>query len=145
MRETHRFLRGMVAWVGYAQIGVKYHRRARAAGSTKYSIRKMAAFAWTAATSFSTVPLRLSMMLGIVIGLFAVEEGVRATLAHLFGWYTESGWSSLMVVTSGIGSSLLISIGVVGEYVAKLYEQAKGRPLYFVARTFERGSEDESR
>jgi len=137
MRETHRFLRGMVTWVGYAQIGVKYHRQARAAGSTKYPIRKMLAFSWTAATSFSTVPLRLSTMLGIVIGLFAVEEGVRATLAHVFGWYTVSGWSSLMVVTSGIGSSMLICIGVVGEYVAKLYEQAKGRPLYLVARTFE--------
>jgi dolichol-phosphate mannosyltransferase len=140
MRETHRFLRGMVAWVGYAQIGVKYHRQARLAGSTKYPLRKMVAFAWTAATSFSTVPLRLSTMLGIVIGLFAVEEGVRATLAHLLGWYTVSGWSSLMVVTSGIGSSMLICIGVVGEYVAKIYEQAKGRPLYLVARTFQGGS-----
>jgi glycosyltransferase involved in cell wall biosynthesis len=140
MRETHRFLRGMVAWVGYPQIGVKYHREARKAGATKYPLRKMVAFAWTAATSFSTVPLRLSTMLGIVIGLFAIEEGVRATLAHLFGWYTVSGWSSLMVVTSGIGSSMLICIGVVGEYVAKLYEQSKGRPLYFVARTF--GGED---
>jgi polyisoprenyl-phosphate glycosyltransferase len=141
MRETHRFLRGMVAWVGYPQIGVKYHRRARAAGSTKYSVRKMVAFAWTAATSFSTVPLRMSIGLGIVIGLFAIEEGVRAALAHVFGWYTVTGWSSLMVVTSGIGSSMLICIGVVGEYVAKLYEQAKGRPLYFVARTFGGGEE----
>ena len=141
MRETHRFLRGMVAWVGYPQIGVKYHRRARAAGATKYSLRKMVAFAWTAATSFSVVPLRLSTLLGIVIGLFAIEEGVRAALAHVFGWYTVSGWSSLMVVTSGIGSSMLICIGVVGEYVAKLYEQAKGRPLYFVARTFGGGEE----
>jgi dolichol-phosphate mannosyltransferase len=142
MRETHRFLRGMVAWVGYAQIGVKYHRQARAAGSTKYPLRKMVAFAWTAATSFSTVPLRLSTILGIVIGLFAMEEGIRATLAHILGWYTVSGWSSLMVVTSGIGSAMLICIGVVGEYVAKLYEQSKGRPLYLVARTFEGGAGD---
>jgi polyisoprenyl-phosphate glycosyltransferase len=136
MRETHRFLRGMVAWVGYPQIGVKYQRQARVAGSTKYSIRKMLTFAWTAATSFSTVPLRVSTILGIVIGLLAIEEGVRATLAHVFGWYTVSGWSSLMVVTAAVGSAMLISIGVVGEYIAKLYEQSKGRPLYLVARTF---------
>jgi glycosyltransferase involved in cell wall biosynthesis len=142
MRETHRFLRGMVAWVGYPQIGVKYHRRPRVAGSTKYPIRKMLAFAWAAATSFSTVPLRISTVLGIVIGLFAIEEGVRASLARLLGWYTVSGWTSLMVVTALVGSAMLLSIGVVGEYVAKLYEQAKGRPLYLVARTFQAESAD---
>jgi len=140
MRETHRFLRGMVAWVGYPQIGVKYHRAPRLAGSTKYPIRKMLAFAWTAATSFSPVPLRISIILGILIGLFAIEEGVRALLAHLLGWYTVSGWTSLMVVTAIIGSAMLISVGVVGEYIAKLYEQSKGRPLYLVARNFNVGS-----
>ena len=135
MRETHRFLRGMVAWVGYPQTGVKYHRKPRVAGSTKYSVRKMLAFAWTAATSFSAVPLRISMIFGIVIGLFALEEGVRALVGHILG-NTVSGWTSLMVVTALIGSAMLISIGLVGEYVAKLYEEAKGRPLYLVARTF---------
>jgi dolichol-phosphate mannosyltransferase len=136
MRETHRFLRGMVAWVGYPQIAVKYHRGPRIAGSTKYPLRKMLAFAWTAATSFSTVPLRLSVFLGIAIGLFSIEEGVRAVLAYALGWYTIPGWKSLMVVTTAIGSALLTSIGIVGEYVAKLYEQSKGRPLYLVARSF---------
>src|SRR5260370_22357133 len=95
----------------------------------------MLAFGWTAATSFSTVPLRISMIFGIVIGLFALEEGVRALAGHFLG-NTVSGWTSLMVVTALIGSSMLISIGLVGEYVAKLYEEAKGRPVYFVARTF---------
>jgi hypothetical protein len=96
----------------------------------------MLAFAWTAATSFSTVPLRLSVFLGIAIGLFSIEEGVRAVLAYALGWYTIPGWKSLMVVTTAIGSALLTSIGIVGEYVAKLYEQSKGRPLYLVARSF---------
>src|SRR5262249_38371724 len=77
MRETHRFLRGMVAWVGYAQIGVPYQRAARVAGSTKYPMRKMLRFAWTAATSFSTLPLRAVTILGVLVMLLGVEEAVR--------------------------------------------------------------------
>jgi dolichol-phosphate mannosyltransferase len=144
MRETHRFLRGMVAWVGYPQIAVPYHRHSRVAGATKYSLLKMLAFAWTAATSFSAVPLRISVISGGLVGLFGIEEGVRSVAAYLFGWYTVPGWKSLMVVTSLIGSATLISIGIVGEYLARLYEQAKERPLYMVARVFH-NSADESR
>ncbi|HYL37531.1 MAG TPA: glycosyltransferase [Bryobacteraceae bacterium] len=136
MRETHRFLRGMVAWAGYPQVGVPYERAPRAAGRTKYPLGKMLAFAWTAATSFSTLPLKISVMLGIVCGLFGLEEAIRAVLAFWFGWYTVPGWTSLMVVTSLIGGSLLISIGILGQYVGKIYEQSKERPLYLVARTY---------
>jgi len=136
MRETHRFLRGMVAWVGFPQIGVSYHREPRRAGTTKYPMLKMLGFSWTAATSFSTLPLRLSMIMGALIGLVGVEEGMRALLAHFLGWYTVPGWTSITVLVALIGSVTLMSIGVLGEYVSKLYEQAKGRPLYVVARTF---------
>jgi dolichol-phosphate mannosyltransferase len=135
MRETHRFLRGMVAWVGYPQVAVPYHRLARTAGKTKYPLSKMIAFAWTAATSFSTLPLKLSIINGILVGLFGIEEAVRAVLAHFLGWYAVSGWASLTILTSLIGSSLLIGLGILGEYIGKLYEQAKNRPLYLVART----------
>jgi len=136
MRETHRFLRGMVAWVGFPQVAVSYHRQARVAGSTKYPLRKMLAFSWVAATSFSTLPLRISMIMGAIVGLLGVEEGIRALLAYSLGWYTVPGWTSLTVVVSLIGSAMLMSIGILGEYVAKIYEQSKGRPLYIVARTF---------
>jgi len=136
MRETHRFLRGMVAWVGFPQIAVGYERQPRVAGSTKYPLSKMLAFSWIAATSFSTLPLRLSMILGALIGLLGIEEGVRALLAHFLGWHTVPGWTSLTVIVCLIGSGMLMSMGILGEYVAKLYEQAKGRPLYIVARTF---------
>lgn len=136
MRETHRFLRGMVAWVGFPQVGVKYHRQPRAAGVTKYPMVKMLSFSWTAAVSFSTLPLRISIIMGAVIGLLGLEEGVRALLAHFLHRYTVPGWTSLTVLVSFIGSATLISIGVLGEYVAKLYEQSKDRPLYVVARTF---------
>jgi dolichol-phosphate mannosyltransferase len=140
MRETHRFLRGMVAWVGFPQAAVVYQRQARVAGTTKYPLRKMLAFCWVAATSFSTLPLRLSMIFGAMVGVLGIEEGIRAALAHFLGWYTVPGWTSLTVLVALIGSALLISIGILGEYVAKLYEQSKGRPLYIVARTFGTGS-----
>ena len=136
MRETHRFLRGMVAWVGYPQFALKYQRASRVAGETKYPLRKMLALAWTAATSFSTVPLQISIVLGLITGVIGIEEGTRAILAALFGWYTVPGWTSLMVVTSIIGSALLISVGILGQYVGKIYEQSKERPLYLVSRTF---------
>jgi dolichol-phosphate mannosyltransferase len=135
MRETHRFLRGMIAWVGFAQIGVPYERSPRVAGSTKYPLRKMLTFAWTAATSFSTLPLKASMLLGVVVTLMGLEEAVRAILAKVFHWYTVPGWSSLTVLVSVLGGATLMSIGVLGEYVGKLYEQTKHRPLYVVAQT----------
>jgi dolichol-phosphate mannosyltransferase len=136
MRETHRFLRGMTAWVGYPQIAVRYKRDPRVAGETKYPLKKMLSFAWTAATSFSTVPLRLTFGLGLIVGAFSLEEAVRSILSHVFGWFTVSGWSSLMVVLSGLGSALLVSVGILGEYVGRLYEQAKGRPIYLVTDTY---------
>jgi len=136
LRETHRFLRGMVAWVGYAQTGVPYQRCRRVAGRTKYPFHKMLLLAWTAATSFSSVPLRFSFFTGICFGLFGLEEAFRAALAYVLGWHTVPGWTSLMIVTSLLGSALLLSISILGEYVGKIYEESKDRPLYLVARTF---------
>jgi polyisoprenyl-phosphate glycosyltransferase len=135
MRETHRFLRGMVAWVGYSQIAIPYERSARVAGVSKYPLRNMLTFAWTAATSFSTLPLRVSTFVGFLVTLFGVEEVVRVLLASVFHWYTVRGWSSLMVAVCIIGGTQLMTIGILGEYVGKIYEQAKERPLYLVART----------
>ena len=135
MGETHRFLRGMVAWVGFPQIGVPYERQPRAAGSTKYPLRKMLRFAWTAATSFSTLPLKASTLMGVVVTLLGLVEGARALLAQIFGWYTVRGWSSLVVLISIIGGATLLSIGMLGEYVGKLYEQSKNRPLYLIAQS----------
>ena len=141
MRETHRFLRGMVAWVGFPQIGVPYERPPRLAGSTKYPLRKMLSFAWTAATSFSTIPLRISTLLGVVVMLLGMEEAGRAVLSKLFNWPTVPGWSSLTVLISVIGGTTLMSIGVLGEYVGRLYEQSKNRPLYVVSRLMNISSE----
>ena len=134
MREQHRFLRGMVTWAGFPQIAVEYEREPRRAGETKYPMWKMLKFAWTAATSFSVLPLNLSFLVGGVIALFGLEEACRALLAHFMHWYTVPGWTSLMVVNSLIGGTLLIFFGVLGQYIGRLYEESKGRPLYIVAR-----------
>lgn len=145
LRETHRFLRGMIAWVGYPHIAVRYRREPRVAGETKYPLRRMLRFAWVAATSFSTLPLRFAMLLGVITTLLGCEEAVRAILAYAFGWYTVPGWASLVVLVSLMGGTMLVSIGIVGEYIGKLYEQSKHRPLYLVASTMNLNDEPESR
>jgi dolichol-phosphate mannosyltransferase len=76
------------------------------------------------------------MILAVLAAAVGIEEGIRALLAYSLGWYTVPGWTSLTVIVSFIGSAMLMSIGILGEYVAKIYEQSKGRPLYIVARTF---------
>lgn len=140
MRETHRFLRGMVAWVGYPQIGVSYERAARVAGETKYPLKKMLKFAWTAATSFSTLPLKASIWLGIIATLIGFEEAARASMARIFHWYAVPGWASLTVLVSFLGGATLICIGLVGEYIGMIYEQSKNRPLYLVSQTVNLGT-----
>jgi glycosyltransferase involved in cell wall biosynthesis len=132
MRETHRFLRGMVAWVGFSQTAVQFKRPPRAAGTTKYPLRKMIKFAWTAACSFSTAPLRISLFFGVIVAMFGLATGAWAIFTKLFG-QTEPGWTSLMAVTCLVGGAILFSIGVLGEYIGRIFEQAKGRPLYIVS------------
>ena len=133
MREVHRFLRGMVCWVGFPQTSVSYVRNPRVSGETKYPLRKMLRFAWTAAISFSPAPLRLSFALGVIAALGGLGEGVYAVARTMLGLYTVPGWTSLVVVVCLIGGAILMSIGVLGEYVARIYEESKGRPLYIVA------------
>jgi len=135
MRELHRFLRGMVAWVGYPQVCVPYKRQARVAGVTKYPLRKMIRLAWTAAVSFSALPLRISFVGAGIMTLVAIEEAIRAFIEHFSG-KTVPGWTSLMVVLCLSNAALMIAVGILGEYVGRIYEEGKGRPLYLVADTW---------
>jgi dolichol-phosphate mannosyltransferase len=135
MRELHRFLRGMVAWVGYPQICVCYERKARVAGATKYPLRKMIALAWTAAVSFSPLPLRVSFVAAGAMALLAIEEAVRALVEYVHG-HTVPGWTSLMIVICLSNTVFLTILGILGEYVAKVFEEGKHRPLYIVADTW---------
>lgn len=133
MRETHRFLRGMVAWVGFPQTAVRFSRPARAAGETKYPMRKMIKFAWTAAVSFSPAPLRLSLGVGFFVAILGILYTAYAVLLPLAGVTTVPGWRSEVTLLTMIGGAILISIGVLGEYVGRIFEEIKGRPIYIVA------------
>jgi dolichol-phosphate mannosyltransferase len=133
MRETHRFLRGMVAWVGFPQTAVVFERPARAAGVTKYPLRRMLHFAWTAALSFSPAPLRISFAFGALVASLGMAIGVYAVYRKVMGLYVERGWTSQMIVTCLVGGGILLSIGVLGEYIARIFEEVKDRPLYIVS------------
>jgi dolichol-phosphate mannosyltransferase len=133
MRETHRFMRGMVAWVGFPQTAVEFERPPRSAGQTNYSMRKMLAFAWTAAVSFSPAPLRISLMLGVLLAFFGLGDGVYSVVRKLTG-HAVPGWTSLMVMLCVIGGGVLLSIGILGEYVGRVFEEVKGRPLYVISQ-----------
>jgi polyisoprenyl-phosphate glycosyltransferase len=136
MRETHRFLRGMVAWVGFPQIAVPFVRAPRAAGETKYPLSKMLRFAWTAAISFSPLPLQMSFFVGAAFfGIGCIYAGY-ALVRWAMGLYLVPGWTSIILVTCLGTGGVMILIGVLGEYVARIYEEIKGRPLYVVSEQF---------
>ena len=132
LRETHRFIRGMVAWVGFAQIAVPFKRPPRAAGTTKYPLSKMLKFAWNAALSFSPAPMRVILLLGFLVAFFGAGYACLATAMVLAGYWTQPGWSSIIVLLCLIGGAILIAQGIIGEYVGKIFEETKGRPLYIV-------------
>jgi dolichol-phosphate mannosyltransferase len=144
LRETHRFLRGMVTWVGFPQTFVDYARESRVAGETKYPLHKMLRLAWTAAVSFSPTPLRLSFILGFLIAGIGMIEAANATIRTILGLYVVPGWSSLIVVTCLIGGAILISIGVLGEYIARIFESSKQRPIYLIASQITREQPEET-
>ena len=104
-------------------------------GINEIYLPKMISFAWTAATSFSILPLKASTWLGVIVTLLGLGEALHALLAKIFHWYVVPGWTSLTVLISILGGATLVSIGVLGEYVGKLYEQTKSRPLYLVSQT----------
>lgn len=132
LREQHRFVRGMVAWVGFRQTSVAYERPARFAGETKYPFRKMVRFAIDGITSFSIVPLRLATWLGVCAGGVAVVGGIWALYVKLLGTGTVPGWTTIMVLVAVGSAAQLLMTGILGEYVGRIYEEVKRRPLYVV-------------
>jgi polyisoprenyl-phosphate glycosyltransferase len=135
MRETHRFLRGMVAWTGLPQTAVPYRRAARVGGRTKYPLARMLSLAWTAAIGFSPAPLRVSFLAGIAMTSVGLAYGVYAVLRLLLGLYVVPGWTSVIVLLCLIGGSIQMTLGILGEYLARIYEEVKQRPLYIVGTT----------
>ena len=132
MRERHRFLRGMSVWVGFRQTGVPYKRAARFAGETKYPLKKMVKFASDAITGFSYFPLQLATYIGFisaVLSILAIPVVVAMRLAGSQGFF---GQASTLIAVLFLGGVQLISLGILGEYIGRLYDEARGRPLYIV-------------
>ena len=130
LRERNRFVRGLVAWIGYRQVAVDYERAERAAGVTKYPIGKMMRFAADAVVSFSHAPLRLATGMGLAASTLAFCYAVYAVLAAVFRWDVVHGWASLMVAVLFLGGVQLLCVGIIGEYVGRIHDEVKQRPLY---------------
>jgi dolichol-phosphate mannosyltransferase len=140
-REQHRFMRGLVAWLGLKEAILPFHRQPRAAGITHYPFFKMLRFAWTAITSFSALPLRLSLPFGLFLalgGIIYCGYVVFALVTHR----TVPGWASLVGLQVIFSGAILIAIGMLGDYVARIYEETKGRPLYVLTQTLNISSGD---
>jgi dolichol-phosphate mannosyltransferase len=134
LREGQRFLRGMVTWIGFPQVAVPFERPSRAAGTTKYSTRKMVAFAWDAILSFSTLPLRFATYIGFAAFLFGMTYGLRVFVHALFYRDLVPGWATTVVLETLLGGAILVCLGMIGEYVGRIYEELKQRPIYIIRR-----------
>jgi glycosyltransferase involved in cell wall biosynthesis len=134
--ERHRFLRGMVSWVGFNQIGVAYDRDVRLSGKTKYPLPKMIRFAIDGITSFSDIPLRFASYFGFAVSAIAFVYALVVVVDKLFGVYPPAytpGWASTIVAVAFLGGVQLISLGIIGEYLGRIYDEVKGRPLYLIS------------
>jgi dolichol-phosphate mannosyltransferase len=132
MRERHRFLRGLVSLLGFAQDVVPFHAGRRVAGRSKYSFGKMLGLAVDALVSFSVVPLRLSVLAGFVAAAAGAVYGGYVVWTRLFRATAVPGWASTTTAVLVLGGMILVVLGIIGEYVARIYGEAKGRPLYIV-------------
>ena len=146
MRERHRFPRAMVAWVGFRQIGVSYRRSARHAGETKYPFRKMLRLALNAVTGFSYFPLQLATYFGFAAAGLSALAIPLVIYIRLIGGQELAGQATTLIAVLFLGGVQLISLGILGEYIGRLYDEAKGRPLYIVREEPENsrpGTEDQ--
>jgi dolichol-phosphate mannosyltransferase len=135
-REQHRFLRGMVAWLGLKEAILPFKRPARVAGTTKYPAWKMAKFAWTAISSFSALPLKAALIGGLGLTAIGLLYSAFVIFEALVLKTTVRGWSSIICFQVIFSGATLTAVGLVGDYVARIYEEVKGRPLYVLGETW---------
>ena len=133
MPERNRFLRGMATWVGFKQVGVPYRRAARFAGETKYPLRKMLKLAMNAVTSFSYFPLQLATYVGFIAAGVSILAIPVVIILRLTGSLQLTGQATTLVAVLFLGGVQLISLGILGEYIGRIYDEVKGRPLYIVS------------
>jgi len=132
MREKHRFMRGMSVWVGFKQVGVEYVRAERYAGETKYPLKKMLRFALDGITSFSFFPLQVATYVGFIAAAVAILGIILTVILRLTGSHAFYGQATTLVAVLFLGGVQLISLGIIGEYLGRIYDEVKGRPLYIV-------------
>lgn len=135
--EKDRYIRGIFAWLGFKQSFVEFDRQSRFAGKTKYSFKKMLKLAISGILSFSTKPLRLILKLGLLTTFLSFLLMIYAVIVKILG-YSTAGWSSLMVAITFLGGIQLLSLGIVAEYIAKIYGETKARPVYVIMDKYSR-------
>ena len=136
LREQHRFMRGLSSWVGFKQIAVAYERAERFAGETKYPLSKMVRLANTAITNFSYLPLQLATYMGFVLAIISLLSMLIAIILRLSGSSFFLGQATTLVSVLFLGSIQLIVLGIIGEYLGRIYDEVKGRPLYIVSHAY---------
>jgi glycosyltransferase involved in cell wall biosynthesis len=132
LRESNRYLRGMFSWVGFEQTGVPYVSGPRVAGRSKYTVRRMIRLAVDAIVGFSDRPLRIALNTGFVVSILSVLFGLSAVVSKLAGIFVVPGWTSVMVLVGLVGGVQLVVTGIIGEYVGRIHDEVKDRPLYIV-------------
>jgi hypothetical protein len=135
MRERARFMKGIYAWVGFGSVGVEFEAPNRKHGQSSFSTRRLFNLAFDGLLSFSTIPLRLGVLVGGFVALAAIATGVYYTLKTLILGVEVPGFATLVVMTALLGGLMLAKLGLVGLYIGRIYEEVKGRPLYIIRRT----------
>ncbi|EEL85091.1 Uncharacterized glycosyltransferase ykcC [Bacillus cereus AH1272] len=144
MTERNRFIRGMMSWVGFRQTYVEYERDERFAGETKYPLKKMIKFASDGIIAFSTKPLRIVMSLGLLSVLISIAVLLYTITVKIIGNDTQTGWASIMVAITFFSGIQLLGLGIVGQYIARIYDESKNRPIYIVKETINVDQENTS-
>lgn len=142
LREKNRFVRGLVSWVGFRQAALPYTRKKRFAGETKYPLRKMLRLAWDGITSFSDKPLKAASYIGFLLSGLSFVYLLVILIGKLLGKSTVPGWASIVVINLFFNGVILIILGVMGEYIGRIYDEAKGRPLYIVDKVTPQDNEN---
>lgn len=133
MRERSRYMRGLVGWMGLERATITYHRDPRYAGDTKYPLRKMASLALDGIVSFSTIPLHVATFLGVAAAGLGFVFAAYAIVRKMTGAYVVPGWASIMVSVLFVGGVQLITLGMIGEYIGRVYDEVRQRPLYLIS------------
>lgn len=132
MTERNRFIRGMISWIGFKQTFIEYERDERFAGETKYPLKKMIKFALDGIIAFSSKPLKLVTNIGFLCVLISFGLLLYTIVVRLFGYPIETGWASIMVAISFFSGIQLLGLGIIGQYIARIYDESKNRPIYIV-------------